>query len=98
MAETVIEKILSTGSPLAILVVIVWLFLRFLENEGKANRALFQSINEQNLMARKDTERALADNAQSTRENTAQLQASATQTGVALRAVENAILKFSNHK
>lgn len=84
MTETIMQEILKTSTPLGVVIIVVWIFVNFLGKEGDKNRLLFQSLNDQNLLARKDTERALADNAQSTRENTA-----------ALRGVETAVLKFS---
>lgn len=73
--ETFILKILTQGSPLVVLVMVVWMFLRFLERTREADREMMRGFNAQHLDARAQTNVALIANADATRRNTEALQA-----------------------
>ena len=100
--EPIVEKILSTGSPLAILVVIVWLFLRFQEKQGEINRTtyvqqgelnrvLFQSFFDSSHNSRVESTQAMKENAANTKENTQvlrQVEVRLTELAIAAGAVK----------
>jgi hypothetical protein len=72
--DPVIEKLVTNGSALAVLVVVVWLFLTHLKDTRKEDRATMLNMHEQHLEARKESQLALRENAESTRQNTKAIQ------------------------
>lgn len=69
-----ILKILTQGSPLVVLVVVVYLFLRYLKDVQSKDREMFKGMHEDHLEARKEIEKAFLENAASTRDNTKAIQ------------------------
>lgn len=72
--ETLIEKAITNGSPLLVLVIVVFMFLRYLERRGDAERNMFKEMHDQHVEARKESAAALRENAESTRQNTKAIQ------------------------
>lgn len=64
----------TTGSPLIVLVLVVYLFLQHLKERDKMLIQQLNAMNQQHLEAREQMKDALLQNAQSTRENTKALQ------------------------
>jgi hypothetical protein len=54
--DPVIEKLVTNGSALAVLVVVVWLFLTHLKDTRKEDRATMLNMHEQHLEARKESQ------------------------------------------
>lgn len=68
--EVFIEKLLTQGSPLVVLVVVVWMFLRYLQVAREGDREVLKEMHTQHLEAREAMRKALVDNITSTKDNT----------------------------
>ncbi len=66
--EIMIEKLLTSGSPLVVLVVVVYIFLRFLTNESKKTTEVFTQMHKDHIQARVETRDAMIENTKATLE------------------------------
>lgn len=89
--DEMILKILTQGSPLVVLVVVVYLFLRYgmgyLKDVRTMDREMFHDMHNQHMDARKATEKALLENADATRSNTK-----------AIESLEQSVMKVINKR
>jgi len=72
--ETFIKEILTSASPLAVLGLVVFLFLRFLDRKQDKDGAMLMSMHQDHMSAREASRLALKENADVTRANTQALQ------------------------
>ena len=72
--DTLVKELITMGGPLGVLVLVVWMFLKFLEKTREADRDMMRGFNAQHLDARAQTNVALNANAEATRRNTEALQ------------------------
>ncbi len=68
--EIFIEKLLSQGSPLVVLVVVVVVFLKHIAAEGKQMRSMFEEMHNDHMTARKEVRETLEKNTSAMMENT----------------------------
>jgi ABC-type nickel/cobalt efflux system permease component RcnA len=72
--ETLLEKLLTNGSPLVVLVLVVWMFLRYLQSSREKDSEMMKEMHNQHIEARETSRLALKENAEVTRANTHALQ------------------------
>lgn len=72
--DKIIEQLLTQGSPLVVLVIVVYFFLQHLQKTSANINQQLNTMNQQHLEAREQMKDALLQNAESTRENTKALQ------------------------
>jgi len=66
--DSFLEKLLTNGSPLVVLVVVVWIFLKYLKDDAQQRNALFQQMHQEHIQARLEAREAIKDNTKATLE------------------------------
>lgn len=85
--DDLIKELVKNGSPLVVLVAVVWMFLSSMRSERDKDRIMLKELNDQHIEARKNTQAALLENAESTRANTR-----------AIQSLESSVMTLVNKK
>lgn len=72
--DAFLKDLLSNAPPSMAAVVIVYLFLQFSRDTFKAQRAMLEAVINLGMVAKKDLQEVITENAVSTRENTKAIQ------------------------
>lgn len=68
--DALLEKMLTNGSPLVVLVVIVYVFLKHIKENNAEMRELLKQFHGEHILARKETTDAVEKNTSAMMENT----------------------------
>ncbi len=69
--EPLFEKLISTGGPSGVVVLVVWICLKHMREESALNRELHREIHGDNVAARAESNVVIKDNSIALREFTA---------------------------
>lgn len=73
--EAFLEKMLTNGSPLVVLVVVVFLFLKHMRDASREVQVLLHQFHSDHILARKETKEAVDSNTKAMSENTLAIKA-----------------------